>query len=117
MDVRFEKAWRQLCRQDREVIEQVKAREAENLAFEKERRDFAIVQKRWLKALCIVLNKNKGYGRKRLLLVLGWWKEMYRIISTKATDEELDAYLDSEMDRIFGKGGYPEEYIDKLEEM
>lgn len=67
--------------------------------------------------LCIVFNKNKGYGRKRLLLVLGWWREMYRIIKGYPTNEELDAYLDGEMSRIFGKDGFPTKYIDELEEV
>lgn len=117
MDVRFEKAWRQLRKQDREVIEEVKSQEAAELAMQIVMREEALIQKRWLKALCIAMNKNGRYGRKRLLLVLGWWKEVYRIMSRIATNEELDAYLDSEIERIFGKGGYPTEYIDKLEEV
>jgi hypothetical protein len=63
------------------------------------------------------MNKNKGYGRKRLLLVLGWWKEMYRIIKKIETKEEMLAYLDREITRIFGKDGYPYKYIDKLEDL
>jgi hypothetical protein len=113
MDVRFEKAWNQLRKQDRAIIEKVKADEALQIVIHEE----AELQKKWLKALCIVFNKNKGYGRDRLLLVLGWWKEMYRIIKSYPTNEELDAYLDSEMDRIFGEGGFPQKYLDKLEDM
>lgn len=113
MNARYEKAWHQLRKQDRAIIEQVKAREAMQIVTHEE----AELQKRWLKLFCIVFNKNAKYGKKRLLLALGWWKEMYRIVSTFPTNEEFNAYLDSEMDRIFGKGGYPKEYIDKLEDL
>ena len=113
MDVRFEKAWNQLRKQDREVIEKVKADEAMSIVLHEE----AELQKIWLMLLCIVMNKNRGYGRKRLLLVLGCWREMYRIIKKIETKEEMMTYLEGEIDRIFGKDGYPYKYIDKLEEI
>lgn len=113
MNARFYKAWEQLRKQDREIIEKVKTQEALEIA----NHESAEVQKIMLKSFCIVMNKNQKYGRKRLLLVLGCWKEMYRIIGKIKTREELNEYLDSEMDRIFGVGGYPYEFIDKLEEL
>lgn len=111
MDVRFEKAWKQLRKQDREVIEKVKADEAMEIVLHEE----AELQKIWLMLLCIVMNKNAGYGRKRLPLVLGWWKEMYRLVKKIETKEEMMSYLTAEMDRIFGKDGFPYKYLDKLE--
>lgn len=111
MDVRYYKAWGQLRKQDKEIIEKVKTQEALEIA----NHESAEVQKIMLKLFCIAMNKNQKYGRKRLYLVLGSWKEIYRIVGKIKTREELNKYLDSEMDRIFGKGGYPYEYIDKLE--
>lgn len=40
---------------------------------------------------------------------------MYRIIAKFSSTEERDAYLKTEMDKIFGKDGYPYEFIDSLE--
>ena len=40
---------------------------------------------------------------------------MYWIIGKLKTNEERDAYLKAETDKIFGKGGYPSEWVDSLE--
>jgi hypothetical protein len=66
---------------------------------------------------CIVLNRSSGFGRKRLLLFLANWREVYRINAKIKSDAEQQAWLRGEMDRIFGKDGYPTQYIDKLEEI
>ena len=42
---------------------------------------------------------------------------MYRINNTLKNEAEQTAFLTAEMDRIFGKEGYPTKYIDKLEDM
>lgn len=75
----------------------------------------AQLQKIWLQLCCIVLNRAFRFGKKRLLLFLANWREMYRINSKINSAAEQREYLAGEMDRIFGKGGYPTEYIDKLE--
>ena len=80
-------------------------------------RDLIWVQKMMLQAGCIILNKNAGYGKKRLTLWLGWWCEVYRILGKFKTRAEQDEYLDSEMNRIFGKDGFPYQYLEKLEKM
>jgi hypothetical protein len=78
---------------------------------------FAKLQKNWLMLCCIVLNRAFKFGRKRSLLFLGNWREIYRINSEIEADAEQQAWLKGEMDRIFGKNNYPYDYIDKLEEM
>jgi hypothetical protein len=77
----------------------------------------AELQKRWLQFACIALHKNFGFGKKRCLLFLANWREMYRINSRLGSEAEQSEYLAGEIDKIFGKGGYPKEYIDKLEEI
>lgn len=76
---------------------------------------FAKCQKNWLKILCIVLFKKMGMTVEEIILVLANFREIYRLNAKIETDEEQQAWLDREMDEIFGKGGYPTEYIDKLE--
>jgi len=42
---------------------------------------------------------------------------MYRINTRLDSREAQTEYLTGEMERIFGKDGYPTEYIDKLENL
>ena len=88
----------------KEVVKQVTHNEAE-------------MQKIWLQLACIVLNRCFGFGKKRLLLFLANWKEMYRINGEIDGSAERDAYLKGKMTKIFGEGGYPYAYIDKLEDL
>lgn len=109
MKVRMPKSWDRLPPSEKKIIAQVKEDEINA--------NFAKLQKNWLMLSCIVLHNNFGFGRKRLLLYLANWREVYRINSKLGSDEEQQAWLRGEMDKIFGKGNYPYEYIDKLEEM
>ena len=78
----------------------------------------AELQKVWLKCACVVLHGQKDpYGKLRCMCFLAGFKKVYRIIGKFKTNAERDAYLDAEMDKIFGKGGYPSEWVDSLENM
>ena len=77
----------------------------------------AELQKIWLQFACIVLHKNFGFGKKRCLLFLANWREMYRLNSKFDGGEEQAEFLATELEKIFRKEGYPNEYVDKLEEI
>lgn len=112
MKVRLPKSWDRLPPSEKKIIAEVQEQEINQY--------YAKLQKNWLMLACIVLNRCFGFGRKRLLLFLANWREMYRTnakIVTSGGDEAQQAWLRGEMDRIFGKGNYPYEYIDKLEDM
>lgn len=113
MKVRLPKSWDQLKKRDKEIINQVMTEEVVKHVVHEE----AELQKIWLQFACIVLNKNFGFGRKRLLLFLGAWREMYRTNSKLDGREKQTEYLTAEIGRIFRKEGYPTEYIDKLEDL
>lgn len=113
MKARLPKSWNQLPRHEKDTINRVMTEEVVKQVLHEE----AELQKIWLKFACIILNKYFGFGRKRLLLFLGNWREMYRVNSELDSKEEQSSFIDTEIDRIFRKEGYPTEYVDKLERM
>jgi hypothetical protein len=64
---------------------------------------------------CIINHEMSGYGAIRARRWLHRWKRLYRKIGSFKTAEERDAYLDEEMQKIFGKDGYPADWVDSLE--
>lgn len=77
-------------------------------------KNMAELQKLWLKFGCVVLHKYFGFGKKRCLLFLANWREIYRQ-NTKFNKAEQTEFLAEEMNKIFGKDGYPTQFVDKLE--
>jgi hypothetical protein len=113
MKVRLPKSFIALPQSEKDIINEVMSKEVEDQV----NKNMAKLQKLWLQFACIVLNKNFGFGKKRATLFLGNWKEMYRYNNKLKNEAEQTAFLQAEMDRIFGKEGYPTKYIDKLEDM
>lgn len=113
MKARLPKSWGQLPKHEKDTINRVMTEQVVKQVLHEE----AELQKIWLQMACIVLNKNFSFGRKRLLLFLGAWREMYRINSKLGSKEAQSAFIDTEIDRIFRKEGYPTEYVDKLEDL
>lgn len=110
MKVRLPKEYHQLSKGSQKRIAKAKANEVtEELVW---------VQKMMLQGFCILLNRKPfGFGRIRLTLLLGGWRELYRILCNFETRAEQKEYLDKETARIFRKHGFPYEYIEKLEDM
>jgi hypothetical protein len=77
----------------------------------------AELQKIWLQMACIVLHENFGFGKDRLTIFLGNWKRMYRRNLKLGNYEAQTEFLKEQMEKIFGKGGYPYEWIDRLENL
>lgn len=113
MKVRVPKSFLNLPESEKEKINEVLTEEVQSQV----NKNFAELQKVWLQLACIVLNRNFGFGKRRLLLFLGAWREMYRINSKLVSNTTQSAYLKAELNKIFGEGGYPYEYIDKLEDV
>ena len=113
MKARLPKTWEQLSKRDKDTINRVMTDEVVKQVLHEE----AELQKIWLQYACIVLHRSFGFGKKRLLLFLGNWREMYRQNSLLDSKEEQEAYLYREIASIFGEDGYPYLYIDKLEDL
>ena len=113
MNVRLPKSWDRLPKSEKDIINKVMTEEVVRQVVHNE----AELQKIWLQYACIVLHHCFRFGKKRCLCFLANWREMYRINSRLDGEAAQTKYLAEEMDKIFGKGGYPKEYIDKLEEI
>lgn len=113
MKARLPKSWDRLPQREKEIINQVMTDEVVKQVVHEQ----AELQKIWLQMACVVLHNNFGFGKDRCLLFLANWREMYRLNSKLEGREDQTEFLATEMEKIFGKGGYPKEYIDKLEEL
>jgi hypothetical protein len=109
---RMPKSWDRLPEYEKKVINDI-CIEAINKQIDHEE---AQLQKIWLQLACIVLHRTKDpWGRLRCMTFLKGWKKIYRDFSQYTTDEDREAFLKSETDKIFGEGGYPHEWVDSLE--
>ena len=113
MKVRIPKSFLALPQSEKDKINEAMTEEVQRQVD----KDYCKLQRIWLKFACIVLNKSFGFGKRRAMLFLANWREMYRVNTTLKTEAEQTAYLEEEMARIFRKEGYPESFVDKLEEI
>lgn len=116
MKAKLYKSFYDLHRHEQAAILQSMNEEIDNQVYEKQARNLIRAQRKWLKMMCIAL-ANAGLSKEECLLALANFRQVY-ITNTKIeTDAEQEAWLNAEMDKIFGENGYPEQYIDKLEEL
>lgn len=107
------KPFERLSNGDKQAIYRAVSR----LANEQIDKEEAEMQKIWLQMACIVLHNGFGFGKSRLLQFIGNWKRMYRVNSKLGSYKEQQKYLRDEMEKIFGTNGYPEEFVNSLEEI
>ena len=107
------KPFERLSNGDKQAIYRAVSR----LANEQIDKEEAEMQKIWLQMACIVVHNGFGFGKSRLLQFRGSWKRMYRINAKLGNYKEQQKYLCVEMEKIFGANGYPEEFVNSLEEI
>ena len=107
------KPFERLSNGDKQAIYRAVSR----LANEQIDKEEAEMQKIWLQMACIVLHNGFGFGKSRLLQIIGNWKRMYRVNAKLGNYKEQQKYLRDEMEKIFGTTGYPEEFVNSLEEI
>ena len=111
MKVKIPRSFESLPQSEKDKINEVLTEEVEDRV----NADFIRLQRTWLKFACIVLHNNFGFGKRRAMLFLANWREIYRYNATLKTPDAQAVWLDQEMNKIFGKEGYPEGFVDKLE--
>ena len=110
------KGWKKLRQDERNAIVEYQRECLDELVRVNLDHEEAELQKTWLKMMCIVNHDVFGAGRIRNKRCLSRWKRLYHIIGKYKTNEERDTYLNAELEKIFGKGGYPAEWVDSLED-
>ena len=76
----------------------------------------AELQKRWLQLACIVLHRQKDrFGKMRCLAFLNGFKRIYKQCERFRSEVETTEWINKELEPIFGKDGYPSEWVDSLE--
>lgn len=113
MKVRLPKSYNDISKHDKEIINQVMTEEVQKQV----NHNMAELQKLWLQFACIVLHRNFEFDKEHCLLFLANWREVYRHNNKLKDKQEQTDYLTEEMNKIFGVGGYPKEYVERLEDM
>lgn len=107
------KSWYSLPKREQIAIKDA----CEELVNQQIYHEQAELQKIWLQLGCIVLHNymKDPFGKMRCMVYLRGWKKVYVQIAKFRTNEERDAWLKVEMEKIFGKDGYPYAWVDSLE--
>lgn len=69
----------------------------------------------YTKMLCIVLHDYFGFGEDRLYRVIASFRMLHRKFRKAKTASEVNSALDKEMERIFKKNGFPQDYVESLQ--
>ena len=113
MKVKLPKSYFDLPQSEKDKINEAMTEQVNEIVD----KDFCRLQRTWLKFGCMVMHKNFGFGKDRCMLFLANWFEVYRHNASLKTPERQAIWLDEEMEKIFGKEGYPEGFVDKLEKI
>jgi hypothetical protein len=106
-------SWNRLPPSEKRAIAQMKEEEK----WQEIRQYFAFVQKTWMMMACVVGYRYLGWTKEDCMLFMANFRTVYIKNSKIESQEEQQKWLKDEMDEIFGKDGFPYEYLDKLEKL
>lgn len=104
------RSWYKLPIAERESLKKMMSQ----IVYEQVDEEEAELQVAWIKLACTILHDVFGFGEIRLLRFIAAWKRKYRQCQRTGSKAERDAWLDTEMQRCFPKGGFPQERIDEM---
>ena len=105
------KSYLNLPRKEREAIDNLVASEVDRMLSEEEVQLFT----QYVKMTCILLHDYFGFGEQRLSCVIGNFKTLRRKYRNANTTQEVNPILDKEMERIFRKSKFPQDYVERLQ--
>ena len=111
MKARIPKSYTNLPKHEKKAIDNLVESEINRILNEEEVTLFA----QYTKMLCIVLHDYFGFGEDRLCRVIGNFRMLHRKFRKAKTASEVNSALDKEMERIFKKGGFPQDYVENLQ--
>lgn len=114
MKVRIPKVWDSLSGAQRAKIEEYCRGVALEAARETTERDARIMLDLYIKMACLVLHDAFGFGEKRLSLFLANHGRLFREQSWMVRDGTQVEYLNEKMNKIFKKGGFPQDFFDRM---
>lgn len=111
MKARLPKSYLNLPKREKEAIENLVAGEVDRMLTEEE----VILFTQYTKMMCIVLHDYFGFGENRLYRVIGNFKSLKRRYRNVSTAQEIMPTLDKELERIFRKSEFPQDYVERLQ--
>ena len=111
MKARTPKSYLNLPKHEKEAIDNLVQDEINRILSEEE----VVLFTQYTKMLCIILHDYFGFGEDRLCRVIGNFRMLHRKFRKVKTAKEVNEALDKEMARIFKKGGFPQDYVEKLQ--
>lgn len=115
MKARIPKEYESLTPTQKERLKQYCIKVATDAALKQEERDCRIILELYMKMVCCTLHDAFGFGEKRLTYFLGNHRRMFNKQGRLAREQGKQVeYLNSRMDELFKKNGFPQEFIDDL---
>lgn len=111
MKARIPKSYTNLPKQEKKAIDDLVESEINRILSEEE----VVLFTQYTKMLCIVLHDYFGFGEDRLCRVIGCFRMLHRKFRKAKTASEVNSALDKEMERIFKKNGFPQDYVESLQ--
>ena len=111
MKAHLPKSYLNLPKREKEVIDNLVKSEVDRALTEEE----VVLFTQYTKMMCIVLHDYFGFGESRLHCAIGNFKTLKRKYKNINTAEEVNCVLDKEMERIFRKNKFPEDYVERLQ--
>lgn len=111
MKAHLPKSYLDLPKREKDAIDNLVASEVDRKLTEEE----VILFTQYTKMMCIVLHDYFGFGENRLRCVIGNFKNLKRRYRNVSTAQEVMPTLDKEMERIFRKTEFPQDYVERLQ--
>ena len=104
------KPWERLPKAQKEAV----ADYLKEVLDKQNERDARTIFDLYIKMVCVTLHDAFGFGEKRLMMFLGNHKRLFHRQSKMVADGTQHEYLDKRMAEIFKKGGFPQDFFDKI---
>ena len=114
MKAKIPKGYKSLPPHEQEAIKNYIVEVATEAARKQEEQDCRIILDLYMKMVCCVLHDAFGFGEKRLNYFIGNHKRLLARQNRLVEKGIQLEYLNTRMDEIFKKNGFPQKFIDSV---